>query len=632
MVGTSGISFSGLATGLDTKAIIDALVGVRRKPILLLEARKSDFNAVKTQFETFRAKLGALRDAADALRQGDEFLAFSAASSVPEVLGVSADGSASASSFTVTVNALAQGEVEVSQGYADFDATSVGTGTLSISVAGTAHDIAIASGADTLEGVAEAINDAEIGVSATIVNTGTGTAPYQLVLSADETGAENTIVVAGGGLSGGAQALSFTQTQAGTNASLSVNGVTVQRSTNVIDDVVSGVTFTLLSTGASTVTLNPDTEAMKSRVQTYVNAHNELIDFVNGQLTVDEDAEQAGALSGELLVRTVTSNLLSLHARSGFPGGSLSTLSQAGVELTKDGKLAFDGDTFDAAADENLEDLVALFATRGDTVSGAGLSLVDVPDAVAAGSYAVSVTQSATKAETAAAAAMSQPLAADEKLTFTSGAKVVEVQLTAGDTVSQVVAKINSALAAEDLDVTASEDGGVIEFSADDYGSAGSFSVVSDQAAQAGSTGVGTSVLSASGQDVAGTIGGLAATGNGQVLTGTGALDGVEVRYTGAGAGSGEVTVGPDGFFTAAHTVLDDAVKPVTGSIDARLEALGDTMRDIDDRIDTLEDRLEDYRAMLERKFAALEAIIGNLQAQQTSLLAFSSTLNGNQN
>ncbi|MBI4880502.1 MAG: flagellar filament capping protein FliD [Planctomycetes bacterium] len=619
------ISFGGMASGLDTQSIIAALVGVRKQPIALLEARKAEYSQLRTRYNQLRDKLEKLQSKAEDLKQATDFLSFSAVSSDTTVLDVSAEGSASETSFAVVVSALAAAESEASTGFADYDTTHLGTGTLKITLAGTQHDVAVASGEDTLEGIRDAINDAEIGVTATIVNEGTGANPYKLVVTSDDTGAANTISFSDDqGGSGLAATLNFGNVQPAADAVVQINGLTVHRATNVVDDVVPGVTFTLLKAGTSTVTLNADLGSIKKKVQEYVDAHSDLISFINNEIKVSDITDQAGAFNGEATVRGIKNRILAQYTLSSYPGGALSTLAEVGITLENDGTLTFDESDFDDAAEESLDDVTGLFTTSGDAIGGAGFSLYHVPDTLAAGDYAVNVTQAATKAATQATQAFpTGGLSADEKLTFTLGADTVEVQLASGDSLADVVGKVNDALDDAGIGVTASDQAGVLSFTADAYGSASSFSVVSDTAVGPGSTGVGASPLAAAGLDVQGTIGGQAASGAGQYLTGSGDFAEVELRYTGTAPAATTLTVGPDGFFVKMDDLLDDALLPLTGPIDARLDALDDTIEDIEDRVDSLDQRAEQYREMLVRQFAALESLIGKLQAQQSYLATF---------
>ncbi|MFG0319736.1 MAG: flagellar filament capping protein FliD [Planctomycetota bacterium JB042] len=613
------ISFGGLATGIDTGALIDALLGVKAKPINLLEQQKSTFSQLKAKYKTLEQKLDALHDAADDVKKAQDLLSYKATSSDSTIASASATGDAASGSFTVTVDSLAKAQSDSSNGFADFDTTNAGSGTISFTIDGqtTAVDLS-GSSTNTLEDVRNAINDADLGVTATIVNTGSDTDPYQLVLTADATGEENAFTVDLSGFTGGSLS-TFTNLQAASNAQITVNGLTVERSSNDFDDVVDGVSFTALAEGTTTISVDADLAKVKEKVKKYVDAHSDLINFVNSEIEVPEGAEKGGLFNGESAVVSIKNKILGAISSGGFPGGSLSTLGSIGIELNADGTLSFDEADFDAAAKEDLDEVVGLLTTKGDFVTGNNLALYTVPDSVAFGTYAIDITQAATKASGAASSAFSGAgLLTDETITITQDGESVDVELAAGDDIDTAVDKLNDALSAAGIDVTASNDGGTLQFDAGAYGSASSFTVSSNLSALSQS-GVGAAGVAATGLDVQGTINGEAATGEGQFLTAadSSSLAGVKVLYSGDAPGTGELTIGADGFFVKAEALLDDILDPVSGLIKGRLDTLNTNIEDIDDKVDYLEDQLESHEEFLRLRFAALEQLIGQLQSQQ---------------
>jgi len=188
------ISFSnGLASGLNTQAIIDAIVSAARRPAVLIEGQIADRTNQVSAFQSLSAILLSLKIETDRLGDTDNFDALSVTSSDEEVLSATAESSASPGVYAFTVNALAQREVVASQGFASADAV-VGTGTVSISVgSGDAETITIGAAGSTLSGLRDAINASDADVTASIINTGSGASPYKLILTAKSSGAANTI-------------------------------------------------------------------------------------------------------------------------------------------------------------------------------------------------------------------------------------------------------------------------------------------------------------------------------------------------------------------------------------------------------------------------------------------------------
>lgn len=200
------VTFSGVASGIDTTAVIQALVDVRARPIAKLEQQRSELEVAKKIWADLDTKVDTLEDKIRPLKYRARFLTNTASVSNESVLTAKASGSAAPGSYQVTVNNLATAGSVGSQVYTDTDTLTVGTGTLSLTMGGTATDITIDSTNNTLDGVAQAINDAESDVTAAVIATKPG-GPYRLVITGNETGADNAVSIDASGLSGGTQAL-----------------------------------------------------------------------------------------------------------------------------------------------------------------------------------------------------------------------------------------------------------------------------------------------------------------------------------------------------------------------------------------------------------------------------------------
>ena len=615
------ISFGGIASGLDTSAIISALVAFRSRPIDLLAKRQAQFQSLKTRYETLKEKTDALQDAAKDIKSASDFLEFSASSSNASVLDASADSDATPGSYDFTVSKVALNDIEHSVGYTDFE-SAIGAGSIDVTYGADTTTVTLDPGS-SLEDIKDAINNADIGVTASIINTGVGPDPYQLVVSGDDTGAANDVSIDDTNLvyEPAVAALGFTNAQKAQNAEISFGGITFERATNTIDDVVQGITLNLLDTGTSKVTVGADSDAIADKLQKYVDAHNDLISYIDAEIEVSELTGVAGAFNGESTVRKLKDSLLGLHGLGDYPGASNTTLGSLGMELNADGTLTFNaGELSDAIADD-LGSVTAALTKVGDFFNEAGFNVVSLDDSVSDGTYDITVTTLATQA-TVTGGAFTGPLAQEETLTFQVGSgDPVEVVLAAGTSIEDAVEQINDELDDAGLEIEVQDNGGALEFTATEYGSAYDFTVASDVAS--GGSGVGSTLGANNGTDIAGTINGVAATGEGQVLTGAagGPAEGISIKYSGATTTStAQLTVGPDGFFQRVDELLQDYLAPIEGILDVRIEGLEDTVGDLGDRIDDMEDRVEQYQTLLQAKFANLESVIGALQAQQAFL------------
>ena len=371
---SAGISFGGLGSGLDTQSIIAALMAVERRPIAALESKKSSYNQQKSLFGDLDGLLDKLQDAAQKLRTGTNFLSMAAASSHPEILTASASSTATPGSYQVTVNSLATSQAN-GAGSSDPNTTTHGDGTLWITTGGVVHSIDVGSGSaypSTLEGIRDAINDQNIDVSASVVDTGIeGSDRYQLVLRSNIAGSEGAFTVELDSGTAPLQTLvddlNANELTPASNASLEINGLTVERSSNSITDVIPGVTLNLESAPTPptevTITVTTDTEETASTVKEFVEAYNEVVDFVSSQNALGEDGEARNPLFGDSTLRSIRSSLRSIVGGSVDTGNPAAAMFfQVGITADREGRLTFNESKFEEALVEDEQAVTNLFA------------------------------------------------------------------------------------------------------------------------------------------------------------------------------------------------------------------------------------------------------------------------------
>lgn len=374
----AGISFGGLASGLDTKALILALVAVERRPIAAMELRKTTLQKSKDLFGNLGDLLVKLRDKANALRSTTDFLAMKASVDQEQYLTATASSSATPGSHQVRVLALAQAQVNSSNGRADRDSFSYGASTLQLTINGVDHWIDVPEspgGATTLDGIAGAINARGLDVVADVVNTGAATDPYQLVLRSRTTGSAGSFTLA---LDSGSTAMQTLVNEVnanvrtpGSDAQVAVNGITFTRSSNTIGDVIPGVTLNLRSltpgTDTATLTVTTDAEATAKKLQDFVDAYNAVVDFVQNQNQLDANGKAKNPLFGDSTLRSIRSTLRSTLGNSVDTGNpAYSLLSQVGITTDTAGKLSFNRAKFDEALADDENAVASLFNHASD--------------------------------------------------------------------------------------------------------------------------------------------------------------------------------------------------------------------------------------------------------------------------
>jgi flagellar hook-associated protein 2 len=250
-------------------------------------------------------------------------------------------------------------------GYADSGATQVSsTGTVRLVIGSNHYDIGLTPATNNLVGLRDAINKLGVGVTASVLTTGTGLNPNYLSISANSSGSTTLQILDD---PTGANTNLITSTNQGSNAVFTLNGVPVTKSDNVINNVIAGVTFTIekeTTLTAPTVTLSLTTDAtqLQSAIQDFVTKYNSLVDQVGAQV-----GPSAGLLSGDFIVREVQSDLRKVTSYQGT--GGIQSLSDLGIQAGVDGKLTFDTNVFSALSNSQI---TSAFDFLGSPTTGFG--------------------------------------------------------------------------------------------------------------------------------------------------------------------------------------------------------------------------------------------------------------------
>lgn len=557
----ANISVGGIGSGLDVNGLVQQLVDAEKQPATRrLDLREARLQAELSSFGTFKGALAKFKDTTIGLSNSLTFNSRSVTSSNSDIVSASASSIADEGSYSVEVQQLAQKQTVATAAGEFQDLTdTVGTGTLTLNFGSTDYtaadpdavppvaesyaftadpdrqsvDITIDENNNTLQGVRDAINDADAGVTASIVNDGDG---YRLLVTADDSGANNSVQIEvadddgdntdAAGLSRMAfndSATNMLQTVEAQDALLSVNGLAVSSESNSVSGVIDGVTLKLKEAAigsVQTISVSRDTGKAKSAIEGFVAAYNEFMQTVESVSGYDEEKQQGAVLIGDSTIRGVVSQLRrELSEPLPHQGATYRTLASVGITTNRDGTLSLDAERLDTALESNPAEVGALFAPHG----------------------------------------------------FTSDPKVEY---------------LGSSLATEP---------GTYDITVDQLGS------------PSGSP------------DVAGSIGGEEATGDGNVLTGQGAASGLALGINGSTTGDrGTVTftegVGSRLYDYLSGLLADDGIVAARNEgINDRLEQLAEDRQDLAARMAQVEDR---YR----KEFTALDTLLGRLQSTSSAL------------
>jgi flagellar hook-associated protein 2 len=375
------VQFGGLISGLDTSAIVDSLVALERRSINVLSAQKATFQTQQVVISLLSSNLAALKTAAQDLADSTDFAKKSAASSDTSVLTASADTTAAPGTYDVSVTALAKAKSLESTSQTSQTAM-IGTGTLTLTIGSVNTAITVDSSNNTLDGLRDAINNSAADVTASIVNVGASTADYRLIVQSNKTGLANEVTITSS-LTGGNGNDPFsgggTVVQAAADAQFTVNGLAVARSSNTVSDVITGVTFTLVKDAASaTITVSDDTAAIKSTIEAFVTAYNDVIEVVNDQFSLDPNTQRQGPLAGDPALRGLQTRLRQEMFTPLQSNTTFSFLSDIGISFEQDGTLSIDDGKLTSALDSDPTEVKNLFLS---TTGGVGKRIPDLVDA-----------------------------------------------------------------------------------------------------------------------------------------------------------------------------------------------------------------------------------------------------------
>ena len=625
------IQFSGLSSGLDTKAIVEAILDFESVPLTRLQDRLSLFNQRKNAFDELRSGLGKFETALRELTSPATFRGRSTTVSDEKVLRATAGSGAEVGIFQVEVSALAAADKYKSDGFVGSDQGLISDGTLTIqsgSEDAITINVSAANGNNSLETIRDAINDADSGVQAAIIFDGTN---HRLTVRSEESGTTNALTITDDtnlNLDVGANKVTTAA-----DAAFKIDGIDITSSSNKITTAIEGVTIDLISlTSGSPISIevSQDEDSVVEATQSLVTKYNELTEFFNAQF----DSEKPGPLSGDFIATAIQRNVQSLFTGGvdGIPFGGIRSLSAIGVSFDgKGGTATLDSGKLRELLDTNFDEVGNLFLSAGQSTDSR-VSFVSASNSTVSGDYAVTISQAAEQATVTGSTALTT-LGQDETLTIVSSSATSVVNLTSGQDITAVIDAINQQLRDDGVSATAISDSGSVRIASTGYGVAADISVTSSITDPANGTGSGFDTVAATdnGVDVVGTINGVAAEGIGQLLIGAEDDDssGLRLKVTASAiditnqSGDFGTLSFSRGFIDSLLSRIDSYTEFDSGALDVAKEGIDANVRNIDRDIERLQERLELRETQLLRSFSAAEQAISALNAQQSTLSSF---------
>lgn len=645
------ISSAGVGSGLNVDSIVTSLMTAESQPLAQLQKKEASFQARLSAYGSLKGAISSFQTSLSTLKSTSTYN-LKANVGDTSVATTSSSSNAITGNYSLNVENLAQSQKLKSGGFSSANDV-IGTGAITIQFGSydqsnvftansdkTSKLISIGSGSQTVSGIRDAINAANVGVTASIVNDGTN---YRLLLSSQDTGLENSLkitVADGDGNNTNAAGLSklaydaagtagngknLSETQAAKDAEIQIDGLDVTSSSNTISEAIQGVTINLLkaTTTPTTIKVEKDSSTIKTALEGFVKSYNDFHKTVSGLTSYNATTKQAGALNGEATVISIESRVRALLSSSVQGSGSFTTLSSAGISFQKDGTLSFDSTKAQTALDNNFEGVKQLFSAVGSSsdslVSYAGSTKNTTP-----GSYAVYVSQLATQGTLVGSQAAGLTITAEVNSALDIKIEGVSASInltqgnyaTATELAGEIESKINnaSAFSTAGIKVKVTDSSGILTVTSQSYGAT---SKVEFTPSAAITNLFGATPVSTAGVNVVGTIdGNTSTTGSGQNLK---APNGLSINIIGGTTGNRGTIKYSTGYASQLDQLLSQYLD-TDGLLTARTDGLNATIKSLQKQEDTMSNRLADLEIRYRAQYTALDTTISNMTATKNYL------------
>ena len=653
------LTVAGIGSGLDVNSLLEQIVEAERTPTEnRLNVKEAELQAELTAFGTVKGAVSSFQSSLARLKDPAFFSSSEVSVSNTDILTANSTSVAEAGDYAVEVNSLAQAHTLASIAFDSLDEV-IGNGTLTFNFGTTDYDpgtdyqtgddsyngftanpdrasqsVVIDNTNNTITGIRDAINEADIGVSATIVDDGSG---YRLLLTSEQ-GADNSLQVSvneGGAAAGnidmsGLSVLAFNasatnaeQTQQAQDALITVNGLSIRRDTNTVTGAIHGVTLNLQDAEpGQTVQVSVDSnniEEAQTNISAFVDAFNELAGTLNSLTAYDPETGQGGVLLGDSTARTISQQIRRELNSIVNNGGAYNSLSAIGITTSRDGTLALNADKLEAALNDDFDSVAQLFYASG-AATDPNVTYVSGSPYTQDGNYRVYIDQLAAQGQILGEA-ITLPITIDDTndafsllVDDVSTGLVSISQGTYSDfdaLAAQIQTRINSTAALQNSDTTVSVEfvDGRLQIRSGRYGENSLVSVSVQNAA----LGLTANTVETAGQDVQGTIGGQFASSGGQTLIGSGSAAGLTLQVAGTAVGNRGSVSFSSGIAGRLDGLLSQFLSS-TGQLETKTGTIEDQISSIDEQRVALAERVAQIEARYREQFTALDVLMGQLQ------------------
>lgn len=385
---TSGIS-SGTAA-IDVAGMVEGLMGIENRPLITLQSKITSQNLMISDLGLLKSKVAAFQTALQAVENPDSYSSAVASSSNESAVTVSSSTGALIGNHQITVTQLAKPAQYI---FADSDFTTsdalvgfLDSSTFDLTVAGQLNSLSVDS-TTTIEDLSTFINGLGLSVAASITQTTSG--QYALIIQGTQSGEDNDVTF---GVNGSLDSHPISSAAALASPSVTAYGNQAQdaeftldglmeftRTTNNVDDVLSGTTFNLVSTGIANITLVTGPDNGREVIQAFITAFNDLTATSKKLTQKGNSSTAAGSLAGSPGALFFINQIKSMLSEGiTYESGGVSTaldLYELGIDINSDGTLEFN------AVNYGSTDGIATILASGINIGSTSFSDTDNLDA-----------------------------------------------------------------------------------------------------------------------------------------------------------------------------------------------------------------------------------------------------------
>lgn len=421
------INFAGIASGIDSSALIQALIEQQRSArITPFENRISSLTETNDSLGKLKELLSNLQTAASGFRTlNGGVVAKNVTSSSEPILTATASNAAQVGSYDIDISQRAS---NATFSFDDRFSSATDAINSSISDASTQRNVSFqvgqGSNAETVDitvssttsaqDFVDEFNSQSSSATASLVNTGTASTPsYAIVVNSNNEGEDlgsiQLLAVGSEITSAGSGAFTSSTLDQATNLQFTVDGIagTIERSSNTVNDLFDGVSFTAQGTGSATISIANDASASSASVKDFVDAYNDLVNYISegNSITRDEGGSEItnifGALTSTSIDENALSSIKSVFASSSLSDGQTRILADLGITTQRDGTLSFNEDTFTQALQDDAGGVGNLLANVGESLGAVDGTIAQfvrfnglIPSAISSNQNEISTLQS----------------------------------------------------------------------------------------------------------------------------------------------------------------------------------------------------------------------------------------------